>query len=152
MQAHCHSVVRACCLALQSSAQCWCYAGALHHAQAPAQLHGDCLLGHSSVATHAQVPPSQPRSASPATPPERVGDSERSCACAAPEVVSADRSKYDGKLADMWSCGVMLYVMLFHSKPCAHVGHAAVRSVGLHCLHPAADPFASATCTDVLIN
>ena len=48
---------------------------------------------------------------------QMLADPERSFACAAPEVVSADRSKYDGKLADMWSCGVMLYVMLFHSKP-----------------------------------
>lgn len=36
---------------------------------------------------------------------------------AAPEVVSAVRQQYDGRKADMWSCGVMLYVMLFHSAP-----------------------------------
>ena len=36
---------------------------------------------------------------------------------AAPEVVSAVRQQYDGRKADMWSCGVMLYVMLFHSVP-----------------------------------
>ncbi len=34
----------------------------------------------------------------------------------APEIISA-RSHYDAKRADVWSCGVMLYVMLFCEYP-----------------------------------
>ncbi|KAK9807925.1 hypothetical protein WJX73_002872 [Symbiochloris irregularis] len=36
---------------------------------------------------------------------------------AAPEVISSAQRQYDGCKADTWSCGVLLYVMLFHKYP-----------------------------------
>ena len=46
-----------------------------------------------------------------------VGPNLACLSCAAPEVISASRKRYDGRQADVWSCGVMMYVMLFHSYP-----------------------------------
>ena len=40
----------------------------------------------------------------------------RCCDCAAPEVLT-NRRRYDGKRADVWSSGVMLYAMLFCQYP-----------------------------------
>ncbi len=43
---------------------------------------------------------------------------ETSALFAAPEVMqSAFGGSYDGKLADLWSCGIVLYIMLYGRHP-----------------------------------
>lgn len=36
---------------------------------------------------------------------------------AAPEVIASSNKRYSGESADVWSCGVVLFVMLFHCYP-----------------------------------
>lgn len=41
----------------------------------------------------------------------------RNCVSAAPEVINMHWDGYDGTKSDVWSLGVVLYVMLFHAYP-----------------------------------
>lgn len=43
--------------------------------------------------------------------------SERCPFSAAPEVIAGSKTRYSGESADVWSCGVFLFVMLFHCYP-----------------------------------
>ena len=42
---------------------------------------------------------------------------ETSALFAAPELMQASSGPYDGKAADLWSCGIILYIMLFGRHP-----------------------------------
>ena len=50
-----------------------------------------------------------------------VGQQSRASCCAAPEIISHKLNnpepKYSGEMVDVWSAGVMLYVMLFCQYP-----------------------------------
>lgn len=70
---------------------------------------------------------------------------------AAPEVISASRKRYDGRQADVWSCGVMLYVMLFHAYPFERPGDPpGPRGFAKVRLPHACGSFSSTTCVPLL--
>ena len=45
----------------------------------------------------------------------------------APEVVSTNGNSYDAKMSDLWSCGVVLYVMLAGQYPFSRTSDAKLQ-------------------------
>ena len=59
----------------------------------------------------------------------------------APEVVSTNGNSYDAKMSDLWSCGVVLYVMLVGQYPFSRTSDAR-----LHEEHRVGEVIASECC------
>ncbi|KAK9834462.1 hypothetical protein WJX74_002218 [Apatococcus lobatus] len=68
----------------------------------------------------------------------------------APEVIMAGKSKYDAKKADIWSCGIILYAMLFGKHPFDVEDRLFIRKLVLARYTVPADVPVSEDCLDIL--